>query len=76
MDPFRDTSIRAAWRADFSTHIPLTEDELRLLQEVPDRRSAARTLVQLSRLLGPIGRLRGGRDTPDALGLQPFTPPL
>lgn len=72
MDPFRDASIRAAWRADFEDLLPL---DGRAIEALGHRRGD-RMLKGLARLFGPLGRFRGGRDTPDALGLQPFVPPL
>lgn len=72
MDPFRDTSLHAAWRADFG-HIPLSEPELRHLHDIDGRPGPLRRLLGL---VGPVGRLRERRDTPDSLGLQPFMPPV
>ena len=72
MDPFRDLSVNAAIRADFGEHIRY---EHRLIHEDTHRRVGP-LLMGLSPIFGPLGRLRGRRDTPDALGLQPLLPPL
>jgi hypothetical protein len=73
MDPFRNTSISAAWMADFSEHFPLSAQDIQRLRELPDPRERAWVLRSF-RLL--FDRFHAGRDKPDALGLRPFTPPF
>jgi hypothetical protein len=73
MDPFRDISIRAAWRADFQDHLPLGGDDFRRLRELPDGRERTRGLLGMRQI---FGRFRLGGEGPDALGLQPFVPPV
>jgi hypothetical protein len=73
MDPFRDTSIHAAWRADYSEHFPLSASDVRRLRELPHRRERDWVLRSFAMLFGGY---QAGREAPDALGLRPFTPPF
>lgn len=77
MGHFESTSIRAAWRADFNEHLPLTEEQIRSLHAAGGRRSA-RALAGLRSLFTPLGRFR--RDLESGFDDQPraaaFAPPL
>lgn len=73
MDPFRDSSIQAAFVADFSEHFPLSAQDMSRLKALPDPRERAWVLRSFRAL---FERFHSGREAPDMLGLRPFTPPF